>query len=84
MAHSHRDRQAKGILSRRLHEKAQIGARGPTSPRIPKLLSSTHTQATKLHSLVDILKLQKETKDPLPGQIELIIKNQTRTKEMFQ
>ena len=47
MAHSHRDRQAKGILSRRLHEKAQIGARGPTSQRIPKLLSSTQSRRKK-------------------------------------
>ena len=68
MALSHRDRQAKGILSRRLHEKAQIGARGPTSQRIPRLLSSTHTQATKLHSLVENPKLQKKQNKLYPDK----------------
>ena len=90
MAHSHRDRQAKGILSRRLHEKAQIGARGPTSQRIPRLLSSTHTQATKLHSLVENPKLQKKQNKLYPDKYNFAFKffkirqeqnNDSRTKK---
>ena len=89
MAHSHRDRQAKGILSRRLHEKAQIGARGPTSQRIPRLLSSTHTQATKLHSLVENPKLQKKQNKLYPDKYNFAFKirqeqnNDSRTKKQI-
>ena len=89
MAHNHRDRQAKGILSRRLHEKAQIGARGPTSQRIPRLLSSTHTQATKLHSLVENPKLQKKQNKLYPYKYNFAFKirqeqnNDSRTKKQI-
>ena len=92
MAHNHRDRQAKGILSRRLHEKAQIGARGPTSQRIPRLLSSTHTQATKLHSLVENPKLQKKQNKLYPDKYNFAFKffkirqeqnNDSRTKKQI-
>ena len=82
MAHNHRDRQAKGILSRRLHEKAQIGARGPTSQRIPRLLSSTHTQAAKLHSLVENPKLQKKQNKLYPDKYNFAMIQKRKKKQI--
>ena len=63
MTHNQIDRQAKGILSKRdFTKKAQIGARGPTSLRKPKLLSSTQSRRKSSSKSSKPLFIKEKTK----------------------